>query len=166
MMGADEAPSQPSLPWRAGSSFTMGAVGFLCRTFLVGLNKLEVNGLERFQELLAEREDVEGRTRGLITGKSGLQHGKLNGLIVRNSFESRQRVRTYMRQLAQRSTKLLRPTVDVFRSLDDPLIWGVLPYLSHWRPDNLRWSLASHDLAFKNKFVPPLVKMFPPSHAV
>lgn len=68
-MGADDSlPEQPSAPWRAGSAFVTGAVGFLCRTFLIGLSRLEVNGLDRFQELLDEREDVQGRTRGLITG--------------------------------------------------------------------------------------------------
>lgn len=36
--------------------------------------------------------------------------------------------------------------------MDDPIVWGVLPYSYHWHPDNLRWSLASHDLAFQSKF--------------
>ncbi|KAF2086432.1 hypothetical protein K490DRAFT_44105 [Saccharata proteae CBS 121410] len=35
--------------------------------------------------------------------------------------------------------------------LDDPLIWGSLPLRYMFTPDNLRWSLASHDLAFTNK---------------
>ncbi|KZF21647.1 hypothetical protein L228DRAFT_283790 [Xylona heveae TC161] len=34
--------------------------------------------------------------------------------------------------------------------LDDPLIWGCLPY-SYMVPDNLRWGLGSHDICFKNK---------------
>lgn len=68
-MSAEELPAQPSLAWRTGSAFTMGAVGFLCRSFLLGLNRLEVNGLEQFLELLDERQDVESRTRGLITGR-------------------------------------------------------------------------------------------------
>lgn len=46
----------------------MGAVGLLCRGFLFGLSKTEVHGLDRFLELLDEREKVEGRERGLITG--------------------------------------------------------------------------------------------------
>jgi len=108
-MAADESPTQPSLPWRAGSSVTMGVVGFLCRTFLLGFNRLEVNGWEQFNELLEERNDVQGRERGLITVS--------NHLSV----------------------------------LDDPTIWGALPYRYHWNPDNSRWSLASHDIAFPNK---------------
>ncbi|KAI9712510.1 MAG: hypothetical protein M1828_001690 [Chrysothrix sp. TS-e1954] len=35
--------------------------------------------------------------------------------------------------------------------IDDPLMWGVLPYARHWQPDNMRWSLGSHDIVFKNK---------------
>ncbi|KAL1301541.1 hypothetical protein AAFC00_005780 [Neodothiora populina] len=36
--------------------------------------------------------------------------------------------------------------------LDDPALWGALPYSYHWNPDSLRWSLASHDLAFQSRF--------------
>ncbi|KAF2144237.1 uncharacterized protein K452DRAFT_223839 [Aplosporella prunicola CBS 121167] len=37
--------------------------------------------------------------------------------------------------------------------LDDPMIWGALPVSYMFTPDNLRWSLASHDLAFPNKIL-------------
>jgi len=67
-MAADDLPSQPSLPWRTGSALVTGAVGFLCRSFLIGFNRLEVNGWDGFQRLLDERSDVQGRSRGLITG--------------------------------------------------------------------------------------------------
>lgn len=67
-MAAPDAPDQPSLLWRTGSSFITGATGFLCRTFLVGLNRLEVKGYDKFMRLLDERADVNGRTKGLITG--------------------------------------------------------------------------------------------------
>lgn len=36
-------------------------------------------------------------------------------------------------------------------SLDDPLIWGVLPLRYALDPENLRWSLGAHDICFKNK---------------
>ncbi|WPG98994.1 Hypothetical protein R9X50_00179600 [Acrodontium crateriforme] len=36
--------------------------------------------------------------------------------------------------------------------LDDPLIWGVLPYSYHWNPNNIRWGLGSYDICFKNRF--------------
>ncbi|THV75133.1 hypothetical protein D6D28_02037 [Aureobasidium pullulans] len=109
-MATPDAPEQPSLLWRTGSSVITGATGFLCRTFLVGLNRLEVNGYDKFMHLLDERADVKGRTKGLIT--------------VSNHTSV----------------------------MDDPILWGVLPYRYHWNPDNVRWSLASHDLAFQNKF--------------
>ncbi|THZ85652.1 hypothetical protein D6C84_03146 [Aureobasidium pullulans] len=109
-MATPDAPEQPSLLWRTGSSVITGATGFLCRTFLVGLNRLEVHGYDKFMRLLDERADVKGRTKGLIT--------------VSNHTSV----------------------------MDDPILWGVLPYRYHWNPDNVRWSLASHDLAFQNKF--------------
>ncbi|KAG9554370.1 hypothetical protein KCU79_g11477, partial [Aureobasidium melanogenum] len=109
-MAASDAPDQPSLLWRTGSSFITGATGFLCRTFLVGLNRLEVKGYDKFMRLLDERADVNGRTKGLIT--------------VSNHTSV----------------------------MDDPIMWGILPYSYHWDPNNVRWGLASHDLAFQNKF--------------
>jgi monolysocardiolipin acyltransferase len=33
--------------------------------------------------------------------------------------------------------------------LDDPMMWGVLPFGYHWNPNNHRWSLGSHDICFK-----------------
>ncbi|KAF2187251.1 hypothetical protein K469DRAFT_570183 [Zopfia rhizophila CBS 207.26] len=35
--------------------------------------------------------------------------------------------------------------------LDDPLIWGVLPFRYMHNPDNMRWGLGSYDLCFMNK---------------
>lgn len=36
-------------------------------------------------------------------------------------------------------------------SLDDPLIWGILPLRLAFEPWNLRWGLGSHDICFKNQ---------------
>lgn len=36
-------------------------------------------------------------------------------------------------------------------TLDDPLVWGVLPFRYLRSPDNLRWELGSYDLCFTNK---------------
>ena len=63
----EEQPVAPSAPWRAGSTFVMGAVGLLCRGFLA-ISKTEAHGLDKFLKLLDERENVEGRQKGLITG--------------------------------------------------------------------------------------------------
>jgi monolysocardiolipin acyltransferase len=68
-MADEERPYQQTLPWRATSSTTLGLVGFLSRTFLYAFNRTEVQGLEKFQEILNEREDERNRTRGLITGE-------------------------------------------------------------------------------------------------
>ncbi|KAI1504268.1 hypothetical protein F5X99DRAFT_373066 [Biscogniauxia marginata] len=58
---------QPSLPWRMTSSLVMGLTGSLSRGFLYGLNSVEVVGLQRFLDILDQREDIEKRQRGLIT---------------------------------------------------------------------------------------------------
>ncbi|KAI2470622.1 hypothetical protein F4781DRAFT_390019 [Annulohypoxylon bovei var. microspora] len=58
---------QPSLPWRMTSSIIMGLTATLSRSFLYGLNSVEVVGLDRFLEVLDKRKDVEKRQRGLIT---------------------------------------------------------------------------------------------------
>ncbi|GAB7360231.1 hypothetical protein MBLNU230_g7991t1 [Neophaeotheca triangularis] len=34
--------------------------------------------------------------------------------------------------------------------LDDPMIWGVLPFRHLWNPNNMRWGLGSYDICFKN----------------
>jgi hypothetical protein len=67
-MRPEEQPEAPSAPWRAASTFTMGAVGLLCKGFLAGLNKVETHGMDDFLKLLDERADVGRRERGLITG--------------------------------------------------------------------------------------------------
>lgn len=67
-MRPEEQPEAPSAPWRAASTFIMGAVGLLCKGFLSGLSKVETHGMEDFLKLLDEREDVDRRERGLITG--------------------------------------------------------------------------------------------------
>ena len=68
-MAPEEQPAAPSLPWRCGSVAVMGVVGLLSRGFLAGLSNLEVNGMDKFLQLLDERKDVQGRQRGLVTGK-------------------------------------------------------------------------------------------------
>ncbi|KAL6705486.1 Lyso-phosphatidylcholine acyltransferase [Coniothyrium glycines] len=66
-MRPEEQPEAPSLPWRAASTFLMGAVGLLCKGFLGGLNKVETHGMDDFLKLLDEREDVDARQKGLLT---------------------------------------------------------------------------------------------------
>jgi monolysocardiolipin acyltransferase len=69
-MSSPAPPLQsPSLPWRASSSLIMGLTGTLSRGFLYGLNYMDVIGLDGFLETLNKRKDVEGRERGLLTGK-------------------------------------------------------------------------------------------------
>lgn len=42
---------------------------------------------------------------------------------------------------------------DVCCSMDDPILWGILPLSYMFNPDNLRWGLGSYDLCFTNKCV-------------
>jgi monolysocardiolipin acyltransferase len=64
----DEPLAAPSLSWQAGSTFVMGTVGVLVRTFFHGLSRPTVTGLEEFTKLLDERKNVNERQRGMITG--------------------------------------------------------------------------------------------------
>ena len=68
-MTAEERPYEPPAVTRAIHNFTVGTVGFLCRSFLYGLSHTEVHGLEAFQKLVDERSDPTRRERGLITGR-------------------------------------------------------------------------------------------------
>lgn len=77
-MAAANPASQPSLPWRVGSSIVMGVAGTLSRLALFGANTTEVHGLDHFLELLEQRHDVENRKRGLITG--GLAYLRISDL--------------------------------------------------------------------------------------
>ena len=61
--------TQPSLPWRIGSSILMGVTGSVFRVLLFAANDTSVHGLDGFLELLYHRRDIESRTRGLLTGK-------------------------------------------------------------------------------------------------
>ncbi|KAK2775524.1 hypothetical protein FQN53_003100 [Emmonsiellopsis sp. PD_33] len=58
---------QPSGFWRGCSTATLYAVAGACRAFLYGASKLELNGHDKFLQLLESRADLESRTRGLIT---------------------------------------------------------------------------------------------------
>ncbi|KAB5569979.1 acyltransferase-like protein [Coniochaeta sp. 2T2.1] len=61
------AAAGPSLPWRMASSLVLGVSSCISKTFLFGLNKTEVYGLQRFLEMVDDREDPAKRTKGLIT---------------------------------------------------------------------------------------------------
>jgi monolysocardiolipin acyltransferase len=87
-MAVPDAPDQPSMLWRTGSSIITGATGFLCRTFLVGLNRLELKGYDKFMRLLDERADVNGRTKGLITGVYSCKCFAKTSILTAPSFKS------------------------------------------------------------------------------
>ena len=72
-MEGDSPP--PSLPWRFGSATVMGVSGFLTRTFMYGANSMETHGLDGFLNLVDERQDIDKRQRGLITGECSLLLG-------------------------------------------------------------------------------------------
>ncbi|KAK1756051.1 hypothetical protein QBC47DRAFT_378951 [Echria macrotheca] len=60
-------PPTLSLSWRMASATIMGVTGIISRSFLYGLNSVEVTGLSRFLEILETRKDPEKRKRGLLT---------------------------------------------------------------------------------------------------
>lgn len=59
---------RPNGLWRGTSAMVMGLTGTLSKTFLYGLNDLEVFGLDNFMQILESRRDPSQRQRGLITG--------------------------------------------------------------------------------------------------
>ena len=67
--------NQPSLPWRFGSATVMGVAGLLTRTFMYDANSMETHGLDGFLNLVDERQDIDKRQRGLITGECSLLLG-------------------------------------------------------------------------------------------
>jgi hypothetical protein len=96
-MQPEEQPEAPSGPWRAASTFTMGAVGLLCKGFLSGLSTVETHGMDDFLKLIDEREDVAGRERGLLTGMRMRLSSLCNIFIILTvtSIESHLCVRTF-----------------------------------------------------------------------
>ena len=73
------SPSQPSLPWRVGTSIVMGVFGSLSRVFLFGASSTEEHGLDNFMGLLDKRRSVDGRERGLLTGSILISEASLGG---------------------------------------------------------------------------------------
>ena len=68
-MSVEDDFSSPSLQWRSASTATFAFIGSLAKSFLtVGVSASEVHGLDGFVKLLEEREDVEKRQKGLLTG--------------------------------------------------------------------------------------------------
>ena len=40
------------------------------------------------------------------------------------------------------------------RSLDDPLLWGILPVRVIVNPYKTRWALGASDICFTNRYIP------------
>lgn len=131
---------------------TMFEIGALCRGFLLGFGKLEVNGLERFTELLDSRRDPSKRTRGLITGK--LATYSWNDVETNYSL-CQQYLITLACTYVQQCYKIddIRQVADLEISMDDPLMWGALPLKYHFNlPSyNRRWGFGSHDICWATR---------------
>ncbi len=135
----------------------MGIVGSISRVVLFGANKTEVHGLEGFLELLDERRNIEGRQRGLVTGKPGSPEGFGSDVDFAHLQFPIMSACTYVSQTPAAETSL-HVGSDALRSrrIDDPLLFGTLPFRYHFNPSNHRWGLGSHDICFTNKFVPSI----------
>ncbi|KAK7519776.1 uncharacterized protein IWZ02DRAFT_421998 [Phyllosticta citriasiana] len=79
--------------------------------------------------------------RGFLSGLSNLEVNGMDNFL---------RLLDERRNVEGRERGLITVSNHV-SVLDDPLLWGSLPLSYMFNPDNLRWSLASHDLAFPNK---------------
>lgn len=120
-------PLRRGLGWRIGSTAVMASVGAVCRGFLYAFNTVEVTGLQNLLGVL-DRRKTQGKDRGLITVCNHLAV-----CVAGSVFESTLGV------------------ADLCRRVDDPLIWGILPMRYALDVEHLRWSLAAHDICFKNR---------------
>lgn len=152
-----DSPPQPSLPWRVGSATVMGLVGSISRIFMFGANRTEVHGLDQFLELLDERRDIDGRERGLLTGWPSLQY-----MFLTNPANPYPRQCRTISACTYVSHTIEPPSdrsviCDCLRGdpcrVDDPMVWGALPFRHQFNPNNHRWSFGSYDICFTNKYV-------------
>ena len=159
-MSSRNPPASPSLPWRFSSSLIMGLTGSISRGFLYGLNYMEVTGLDRFLETLDKRKDVESRERGLITGMKPIGVGRPKAVLTARYCDS---IKSCLRVNSTVFAMKYRIHADLNR-VDDPLIWGVLPFRYAFNPSNHRWSLGSYDICFQNKYaLSPVYRIVPPT---
>lgn len=140
-MAVEERPYQPPWTARAASSVTVGVVGFLCRSFLFALNKTEVFGLDGFLRVLDSRKDSSTRERGLITGQLSMGDGAISEAVTND-------VQSQTMSACKTDAGSVESLTDDADSMDDPVIWGVLPFRYQWDPTNTRYSLGSYDILF------------------
>lgn len=98
---------------------------------MYGLNDLEVRGLDGLLGVL-ERRKTQGRERGLLTVCNHVA-------VYVNLIET------------QHFFTVTNHELNSFFRLDDPLIWGILPFRYAFDGANMRWGLGAHDICFKNK---------------
>jgi hypothetical protein len=48
---------------------------------------------------------------------------------------------------------LLILTNDIIHRVDDPLIWGTLPFRTILNRDRVRWTLGAQEICFKTPYV-------------
>ena len=179
-----EPPAQPSLPFRASSKFTLGLVAAVCRGAMFGLQRTEVHDLSDFLAFLDRRRSPETRERGLITGTidstildlmltrgdsvESFEHVGLTTLLLEPCvFEFKQILVlpssgcSFPGFLCVLELPLLFARLRCIStnrsvtSIDDPFMWGALPLRYAYDADNMRWSLGSYDLCFRNAYVVP-----------
>jgi hypothetical protein len=137
-----ESPFAPSMS-QLVSSAVLSAVGLACKAFLnSGLCSITVSNLPVLLDALSSERKYGGQ--GLITGMCciivHLHHCNL--VTVSNHLSTS--VHTHF---CRRSTAYL------LSSLDDPVIWGILPFEYFTNTRTIRWVLGASDIAFTNPSV-------------
>jgi hypothetical protein len=110
-MSKDENPEDaaPSWHWRISSRIVMCAIGLTSKAFLRWCSNCTVTGRDAFVKLLEERQDINGRTKGLLTGMFGFEtRGRLAFNI--SSFEPSFSVRSRSQRHVQCTT--LTPIIE------------------------------------------------------
>lgn len=127
---------------RVLSAVVVSSVGLISKAFLYsGLCSLQVNGLHHLEDALNRPERAAGQ--GVVTGKP------LTALLAhwqpqRCSFAVCNHISTYV---------LLCATIlssESRLSLDDPVIWGVLPTRYYLSTKTTRWVLGASEIMFTN----------------
>ena len=122
------------------TTLTVTTVGLTCKAFLnSGLCSIQVNGLQTLKDALKSHKRNSGQ--GIITGSCCFQLQSVDLLNYNKYLTISQRACKY----SKRSLML-----EIFSSLDDPVMWGVLPAQYYLSSFTTRWALGASDIIFTN----------------
>ena len=124
------------------SALTVTTIGLTSKAFLnSGLCSIQVNGLQTLKDALKSHKRNSGQ--GIITGSCYFQPLSVKSLNYITSVQSYLNVRANIRNCPH-------SWLNIFPSLDDPVMWGVLPAKYYLNSFTTRWTLGASDILFTN----------------